>query len=309
MANRVEFLAASRNVTSVKFMKFIKIHARNPVAVVCFFEGEDQKYYGVRIDLAKPNFQYECVDCGGKSQVIQLFELISNHDQYKTARAAYFVDRDFDMPLSADKRHSIYETPCYSVENLYCNTDVVRRILNAELKIDEDGDEDLLYRKCFGMFVKLQKEFHTAIRPVNAYIKAHRHLEAAGGVSALNLNNLSLDKLVLIKLDSVVSIYDAKSLPSLFSTTASVSNDDITTADITFSDDDLVNVLRGKYEIEFVRQFFVKLRDESRQGNSEFHSLNGRIRLQLSKTNLISELSQYASTPPCLREYLSALAN
>ncbi|MBS0925997.1 hypothetical protein JK188_16050, partial [Providencia sp. JGM181] len=65
---------------------------------------------------------------------------------------------------------------------------------------------------------------------------------------------------------------------------------------------------RGKQNLEFFRIFLQKIKEDrcKKTGRCIFKE-KGNVRLQLSKLNCISELSQYAETPKCLHEFLSKL--
>lgn len=131
-------MAGERNNVSVHFMKFMNIVSKNPRATICFFEGEDRKYYVTRLDLAGDNFCWAGIDCNGKKNVLALYELIATHDTYKNALVAFFVDRDFDEPIPQEIRSVVYETPCYSIENLYCTDHCIQRVLSIEFKLEND---------------------------------------------------------------------------------------------------------------------------------------------------------------------------
>ena len=93
---------------SVKFMEFTRICSKKPECLICFFEGEDDKYYGFRIKEIL-GIESKGIDCGGKQQVISLFRMLANHshEPYRKAKTAFFVDRDFDDPQPPEIRADI----------------------------------------------------------------------------------------------------------------------------------------------------------------------------------------------------------
>ena len=99
---------------SVVYQKF-QFHCKeeNKTKLFCFFEGKDAPYYSSRI---KNYFDdYINFKCNNKANVIKLYKKINN--KKSDYLLAFFIDRDFDDSL---ENPDIYETPTYSIENLYC---------------------------------------------------------------------------------------------------------------------------------------------------------------------------------------------
>src|SRR5579859_3053526 len=106
-------LRASRESYAVRLRDFIRIFTNTPHVLVCFFEGEDVKYYGPRLEMLRPELNWESVNCGGKDVVLKLWNLLSTHSLYSTAKTAYFFDKDFDGVGSRPTARNVYTTPCY----------------------------------------------------------------------------------------------------------------------------------------------------------------------------------------------------
>jgi hypothetical protein len=306
--SRPDALRGMRDATSVKFMKFMRMRSASRSLLICFFEGEDQKYYGIRLDMAFPKLQWGGIDCGGKQQVLELHTLITGHETYKNSPVAFFVDRDFDEPLPEVMRDVVYETPCYSIENFYCEEATINAVLAAEYKVDEFDEDPNCYRESIARFQKLQREYHAAILPINAWIKAHRMRERRDGVRHLNLNNISLSRIVDIGIDEVRKVLPDDRIPDLFPDCYELTAEEVREAQKGFEGSVLGNRFRGKLEIEFLRVFLFKLKEECQKEGGAFYKAGRSIKLQLTKANLISELSQYAVTPACLRAFIGRLA-
>ncbi|MEL6462272.1 MAG: DUF4435 domain-containing protein, partial [Cyanobacteria bacterium J06621_15] len=158
---KVNTLKESRDKAVAVFTKFTRLYKQNPSALFCFFEGEDSKYYGVRIDnIARPKKDYIYISCNGKEGVLGINKMLASRKRYSVVKAAYFIDRDFDISIQQKNLAGIYETPCYSIENFYTSVDCVSKILKSEFKLSE-SDEDL--EKCIFLYQKLQNEFHNAV--------------------------------------------------------------------------------------------------------------------------------------------------
>ncbi|MEZ8652053.1 hypothetical protein AB6D92_24275 [Vibrio splendidus] len=70
------------------------------------------------------------------------------------------------------------------------------------------------------------------------------------------------------------------------------------------SEHSVEDLLRGKQQLEFLRLFLTRLKDERSKKDNVIFSKRTPVKLQLSKANILSELSQYAVTTSCLVEYL-----
>ena len=91
-------LREARSSYAVKFREFVRIFSRDRAILICFFEGEDVKYYGPRLDMLRVDIRWEPINCGGKDAFLKLWNLLSEHSLYGTAKAAYFLDQNFDCP-------------------------------------------------------------------------------------------------------------------------------------------------------------------------------------------------------------------
>ncbi len=65
-------------------------------------------------------------------------------------------------------------------------------------------------------------------------------------------------------------------------------------------------IFRGKQNLDFFRAFILLLRDDrGKKSGRELFLKSGKVKLQLTKANTLSELSQYADTPTCLKKFLA----
>lgn len=302
--SRVEKMIDSVNRSPVKYMEFTRIFAKKPKAAICFFEGEDVKYYGIRIQNLSNKCEWFPLECKGKKDVIDLYKTISEHTEYRVANALFFIDKDFDEP-TGDKHILIYETPCYSVENFYVTESCLSRVLNSEFKLTEFCEHAECYSNSMKKFVELREQFHNAVIYLNAWIKATRIIEKKSTNSTkLNLNNVKLNKIVTISLDGVSKKYKNDELSTIYKTEPELSKDQIQDALNSFNNERLECVLRGKYEAEFVRIFINKLSKDRNSIKPTIFKEKGNVKLHVSGKNFLSDLSQYADTPSCLVDFL-----
>ncbi|WP_166171574.1 DUF4435 domain-containing protein [Acinetobacter sp. SA01] len=304
----VSNLIKSRNNTSVKLLEFMRIVAKENLPVC--FEGEDEKYYSVRIS----NFisvDWIGIDCGGKENVIALRKSIKKNEAYKDTKALFFVDSDFDNNTHLKSNSDIYITPCYSVENLYISDEAFQRILRSEFGISEMGEFSQCYQKCIQVFNNRKQEFLNAIKEFNYLIFLLRQKEKDGTLKTrLNINNIEISSLVSIGLDKVDKLYDVSLPKNFFSELPEDLSIDINSAIPHFVGKDAEIWYRGKQNLEFLRVFLTLLRqDKGKKENREIFQNRSSVKLQLTKPNAISELSQYANTPTCLKEFLQIHEN
>jgi Protein of unknown function (DUF4435) len=150
----VESLRASRNRAVAVFVEFSRLYKEYPFALYCFFEGDDSKYYGIRIkNIIRPE-KYINLSCNGKEGVLDIHRMLSARKYYSSVKAAYFIDRDFDKSIYETGLSQIYETPCYSVENFYTSVQCVSEILKAKFQLTE-LDEN--FKRSISLYVKLQE--------------------------------------------------------------------------------------------------------------------------------------------------------
>ncbi len=301
---RVVKMLDSINRSPVKYLEFTRIFSKKPKAAICFFEGEDIKYYGIRIQ----NFSNKCewfpIECKGKKDVLDLYHSIRQHIEYKKANVLFFIDKDFDEPINIKNKY-IYETPCYSIENFYVTVACFSRILESEFKLTEFCDSSECYFNCMKNFISRQKQFHRSVKYLNSWIKTHRKNKSGSLKSKkLNLNNVSINNLVTISLNGITKKYKNKNLSTLFESTLKLSNEEINIARDSFDNNNLAYEFRGKYEAEFMRIFLIKLSEDRNNAKPKFFREKGNVKLNISAKNFLSDLSQYAETPDCLIIFL-----
>lgn len=305
--SRVDTLKNSRNSLTVKFMEFTRINSKKRVAI--FFEGEDEKYYSVRINTIRPDISWSGVNCKGKSNVISMRDKIKSHSSYNNASCLFFVDSDFDDNQDIKNLPDLYLTPCYSIENLYLSESVFRRILSAEFNVSDTCEEYNCFQICLSKYYEIKSQYLERIEGFNLLIKELRLMEKTGHLtSRLNLNNLNIDDLVTIELSLVSKEYDELFPKMLFPELPENIEISLERSKVFFSGKNKELWYRGKQNIEFLRVFINKLKEDRCKKSGRNVFLNkGNVKLQLTKANLISELGQYADTPSCLKSFLETL--
>lgn len=154
----------SRELAVVAYKKFTEDYSLHKSCLFCFYEGEDGKYYDLRI--RKYFSDIITYKAGNKSQVIKAFNIIKSKPEYAEVNKMFFIDRDYDDSI-AGMYEDLYETPCYSIENLYVKEICFKQILQSEFSINPT---DVEFIKCMNDFKKRYDEFHEVIIAFNAMV-------------------------------------------------------------------------------------------------------------------------------------------
>lgn len=297
-------LRSARNSYAVIWQRFLKLFARKPNALYCFFEGEDAKYYGLRIEMFIRPLEYHFLACGGKGNVLRLLSLLNGDDHYNMAWACFFVDRDFDAPEDHPTDAKLYVTPTYSVENLYSTQSTFESILKCEFQIDNVNDTSADdFMRAVELYEYLMPRILDALTELNAWLHAERTLERTIGSRQLDINGLDVRKLVKVDLNEVQKNYSWTSVQAETSNAHVVTEEQVALSDLLLEGEDRASAFRGKWVLSL---FVVLLRDLITDANSRppaLFSQHRNVRLNVSG-NVLSDLCQYAETPPCLRDFL-----
>ena len=97
--SRVDVLVGARSNLSVKFLEFTRIVSKGRSKYALFFEGEDEKYYAVRVNNIRPDIEWRPVNCGGKSNVISLRNKVRSHPVYFDSLCMFFYDDELTYGL------------------------------------------------------------------------------------------------------------------------------------------------------------------------------------------------------------------
>lgn len=302
--SRVQVLKDSRQSLSVKFLEFTRVVSKNKIAVM--FEGEDAKYYSIRINSILPDLKWASINCGGKYNVLKLREDIRSHPNYYNAPCLFFVDSDFDNNEVIANLTDVYLTPCYSIENLYFTESAFVRIMESEFKASATNERSNDFESALCIYRKIKEEYLNEISGFNYLIKEIRRIEKEGNSTGkLYINDLPFSKLVRVSLDKVDKVYDENQPEIIFPKIASNLDIKIINSENYFSNISSELWFRGKQHLEFFRNFLVHLINDinSKTGRKVF-STKGRVGLNLTTDNCVSDLSQYADTPICLISFL-----
>ncbi|MDR1383244.1 MAG: DUF4435 domain-containing protein [Planctomycetaceae bacterium] len=301
-------LRQSRNKPQVAFNEFMLLVERYPDYLFCFFEGKDNDYYVPRIKSVINN--YHPIKCGGKNAVLHVHQMIKEHSEYMKYKTGYFIDRDFDNPEET-KSPPIFETPCYSIENLYVSIEVFKEILANSFFLSEVRDREL-FAQLLNLYDERQKEFHNAVLLFNAwYACLIEKKENEGCNPNVNLEENFPKGFISITLHGVISNYDIQKIKKFFPDATEVDETTLNRKIEYFkSITDQHYKFRGKYELEFLLKMIKEILADSRKNHTivrqkiQFSFGDGS---GLNQQQILTIFSPYAETPKTLKNYLKLI--
>lgn len=306
--NKVDKMSQKTKKATVLYTKFTRLKNKSKDTYFCCFEGDDAKYYNSRI-LLHGNLNEDKVynlTCSGKDQVLLLYKLITKDACNDEIKVLYFVDKDFDKTIySKYPNATIYETPCYSIENFYISNKAFKRIIRNEFGVNDIDDD---FQGLINLYNLRLHEYLSEISLLNCWIACEREkISYENNERAdLNSNNAKISKFIKdFSLDRIKADYNLETIRSIFKHAPFISEEEIAEKQKSFSNSDLQIVYRGKYLTHFLFEFLECLRKSNKVApNNIFKEKRTGVKISLSKANLLSELSIYADTPDCLIEYI-----
>lgn len=292
-----ELLKLTENTSTVAFHKFVLLCKDKESDLYCFFEGRDSQYYSTRIKYITKR-KYHPITCGNKKNVLDVFDLFSRKEEYKKYSKAFFVDKDFDVSI---ENEDIYETPCYSVENFYVNSECLSEILKNEFALTEVDEE---YKATMTVFQDELSTFSRETLLFNAWyasLKIKKHKEGLKS-TFVSLEDKPPKEFICMKIGSITSSYDLAKIRQAFPEAIQVSDDEVMEANSILNCPAIDNLLRGKFQFSFFYNFLRFIIDDANNAKTIFKK---KTKFNVDKPNMYTQLSQYAVTPDCLIKYLS----
>lgn len=297
----VQSVRDARQKGVVWFTRFCSDKKHHGNCLFCFFEGEDRKYYCSRIEKYT-DYDFEhivCYDCGGRENVEEAYRLISQKTEYDYVKKAFFVDHDF-CSSSIASNNEVYETPCYSIENLYVSTTAFSRILVREFGINSIDDD---YRKCINDYINRMAEYNNSILFFNAWLSCQRKKGMRS--FAVRLSDFKIVKnfnCITIERINVKTPIDLSFLQTRFPDACCIDPTELNREIATFEASDKEKIFRGKFELECMRRILLSMLEHNRNG-TYFSEVRKSVSID-PNSNALSALGEYADTPECLVAFL-----
>lgn len=301
--NYKEYLEKESECSNTLYIEFIQLKKKTNI-IHCFFEGEDFKYYSSRINMYTEEeetvYQY---DCKGKDKVLETYNLIRNGANTNGVKMLFFIDSDFD-DNSELVNNDIYITPGYAVENFYIHDKVMEQFLSSELKIGRTSHDEN-DKKDFESAMKKYKEERSKFIRDSTILNVWYSLQKR---KSKGLNNCEYPDLK--KLKKFYALDQPITIETLQNNTENYIKVDM----MEIEDEkkrllkDPLNLFRGKYYFEFMSTIINKYCTNDAVKENIFIKRR-KCKSNISENNIISELSQYAETPRCLKNYLNSRLN
>lgn len=281
---------------NVAFHKFVLLHRKHSKDLFCFFEGVDSQYYFPRINAFEENHQP--IVCGNKKSVIESLKLIKN--KYPDYRTKFFVDADFDTNV---ENPDLYITSSYSIENFYCTKKVFANILKNEFQLSTADTE---FETILSLFQDRQNEFHQSTALFNLwYFSVKKKSESLNCIPNVSLSDKFPKGFIAFSLSNIASSYDLPTIKAKFPTVIDITEEDLTSFKQDFDSQPPILRFRGKYQIEFLIKFLMLIIEDANKHN---RILKRKTKFRIDPAIILSQLSQYAETPDCLKDFLKNCA-
>ena len=271
------------------------ISSKSKKDIFLFFEGKDDfKYYVSRVSSHIGDKEYGVFHCNCKMNVLTIQEMIASQAAIQDDKKnLYFIDRDYDD--NENIPDSIYVTSSYSIENNYFTNSAIKRILIGVIGISEENEDDNLdFKVVYNHITSRRDEIIEEIIYANAWyslqIKKSKH-----SVEHTQMSNIK-------EYSNIKNICQIQVLEKLVKNSLEINESEIN-KEIENLRLNPVSKIRGKYFTQALTPVFRDVfQDAGKKYNRKYFSKKRKIHANLS--DIISELSAYADTPPELISYI-----
>lgn len=254
--------------------KYYKTHA------FCFYAREEGKYYNPRVEKKfKKIISYEVRN---KREVLKLLRRITSTDLYSNVCVMFFVDRKYDSNMNV-YNEELFETPCYSIENLYVQRECLEKILRSKFRLNETDND---FAKCMQDFEQRVTEFNNQILEFNALV----YLRKEKDVDYL-FDSVKTSHMIKVNVAKVSKTAEYDNIINRIKEKLKIDNKEIEEAkNELINNGNFMQNFRGENQLDFFVEFV-----------NDFKCKNVHINITMSR---LSELSQYALTPSSLESFL-----
>lgn len=304
----IDLLRKSKDKPQVAFQEFALSTSKYSDYLFCFFEGKDNAYYVPRIKAFATD-KYLPIKCGGREKVLEVYRLIVNRTEYTIYKKAFFIDKDFNETLPS-LSPPIFETPCYSIENLYTSPKVFREILINEFHHSPISDTS--FQKCLDFFIQKQIEFHESVILLNAWYACLIKIRTTTGKqTGVSLDETLPKGFIEFSLQKIEAKYDFDTIKQTFLDATPISIGELSCKIDEFNLSlEKSKIFRGKYEMQFLLKIMQMLLKDS---NGSQTIIKDKIKFNfgdasgLNIAQSITIFEGYAETPKSLIDYLKVV--
>ena len=297
MCSLLDSMRKERYVYEAIYMKFANSVALHHSYAFCFYEGEDGKYYDNRIRNYFDEM-FLTYKVQNKDGVLKLLTKIRSSNLYENVCTMFFVDRDYDNSLSGSDV-DLFETPCYSIENLYAQKECMERVLKSEMGLNVDNPD---FHKCITDYTKREIEFNKVILEFNALVYLRR--KRPGSNSDFSFGSVKTTHIASINVMQVAPSSQYQDTINQIKGILHFSEEEVLKAkEKLIESGDQSITFRGKNQLDFFAAFINCIKQYNNDNNGYFKIKYKNVTINITN-NRLSELSQYAITPPELSAFL-----
>ncbi|MGI9649555.1 DUF4435 domain-containing protein [Chryseobacterium sp. RLHN22] len=309
--NIVEKLRSESENEHVAYTQFMLSYKKNQKNIYAFYEGlEDRFYYPIRIETIVYDKELKDFICNGKGNVVKVHNLIKNSAVYKEVSTLFFIDSDFDNNNYAN---TIYVTPTYSIENFFITEKCLAKILIAEFKFTPESPD---FVKCMKMYRELLNKYISIVNNLNIWLACQADIRNTNKQSTRlnidkNLKDLFPKNILDERLENINQISEISTIENIEKIFSSAQKIDAATFEkklAAFSSENKTSRFRGKFFLKLLELFLFRLQSLDYKKHSDIFEKKYSCNLKFDYATLCSNLSQYASTPNCLREYITGIS-
>lgn len=194
----VDLLRSARTSPVAIKHEFRSTYGATHNQIHAFYEGHNDAafYAGFIRSRMRGDSRFYWYNCRGKRGVLQArAEVRQTHPS--ADRVLFFIDKDLDDLLGSGpvSEVDVFETEHYSIENYVVCEQAFERWVGENLRVSTVAFEASVLRE---HFAKSLAAFWARIRPIMAWVLAHRR-----AASALNLANINLRELIWLDNDAL----------------------------------------------------------------------------------------------------------
>lgn len=275
-------------------MNFLHIHSNHKDDLVCFYEGYDYPYYNLRLNKYYTWWEFHSIQCQWKNKVLEMFKWINKDWSYNKSKIAFFVDKDFDKSIKW-RYANIYETPCYSIENLYCWIDSLKQILIHKFNIYAHSTN---YNAILAKYLELEEQFLEKSLCFNAWYKIQKNKWN----KKISISNLSIiPKYIDISFNGIIKKYNESDLCIDYPEYISYIPNELSISEQELRKLWLIYSLRWKFNLKFFLKFIELLVMDSKNKKTY---IKKPVIFNIDWTEKLSILWAFSITPPCLIDFI-----
>lgn len=282
------------------FTIFLYQYSNFEDVVACFVEGQDYQYYSYRVEnVVSKEYEVLFYPCNGRDEVEKVKDMLEKNCNFKkNVKLLYFADKDYDLK---NRKEGIYYTDYYSVENFYCQKEVINRILSNVFNINKYNPD---YKTCMNLFDEKYVIYYNEVVKINSFAYAIRKKEIKQNLRRTEFDKIKFENMIENKdFDNFkMKEFNYLTLKEYFDSDVEISEDEYNEA--------LANItlynLRGKWELKFYIWFLNNLKKCINSGEYGL-AKNPKIKLSFDHLMIIAVLQ--AVTTKKLANYIQMSMN